>query len=91
MLVERTVKVSNKYGLHARASTRLAQLASQFSASVLLVGEEAPEPVDATSIIEVMSMGAENGQDITIRVEGEDAEVAIEAIVELFQRKFDED
>ena len=91
MEVERKVTVSNKYGLHARASTALVKTASQFDSEVLLGRDGSDEFVDAKSILGIMSMGAECGADLCLKVDGIDAEEAVEAIVALFERKFDEE
>ena len=91
MEVERKVTVSNKYGLHARASTALVKTASQFDSEVLLGRDGSDEFVDAKSILGIMSMGAECGADLCLKVDGVDAEAALEAIVALFERKFGEE
>lgn len=91
MEVECKVKVSNKYGLHARASTALVQTAAQFDSVVHLGREGSEEFVDAKSILGIMSMGAECGADLCLKADGTDAEEAVEAIISLFDRKFDEE
>ena len=91
MELVRSVKLSNRYGLHARASTRLAQVAKEFDAVVKLARDGVEEEVDAKSILGLLTLGAEKGQDLTLRISGDDAEGAMEAILELFERNFDED
>ena len=91
MEVECKVTVSNKYGLHARASTALVKTASQFDSEVLLGRDGSDEFVDAKSILGIMSMWAECGADLCLKVDGVDAEAALEAIVALFERKFGEE
>lgn len=90
MELERCLRISNKYGLHARASTRLAQLAKQFQSEVRLSRDENSEEVDGKSILGLLTLGAESGQSLRLRVAGGDAENAMRAIVELFERGFDE-
>ena len=89
--VVQSVKLSNRYGLHARASTRLAQLAKEYESDVRLSREGIEEEVDAKSILGLLTLGAEKGQALRVRVRGADAEGAMEAIVELFNRDFDEE
>ncbi len=89
--IEQCVKLSNKYGLHARASTRLAQLAKEFRSEVKVSREELEEEVDAKSILGLLTLGAEKGQKLMVRVTGEDAEGAMSAIVDLFARNFEEE
>ncbi len=91
MELEQSVNVSNTYGLHARASTLLANLAGKFQSEVRISTMDCPEPVDAKSILEIMSMGAEKGQELRLWICGDDAERAMQAILDLFERKFDEE
>ena len=91
MEVERKVTVSNKYGLHARASTALVKAASQFDSEVLLGRDGSDEFVDAKSILGIMSMGAECGSNLYLKADGDDEAAALDAIISLFDRKFDEE
>jgi phosphocarrier protein HPr len=87
-MLEREVTISNKLGLHARASAKLVQLLQGFNSNAFLVhrGRE----VNAKSIMGVMMLAAGVGSQITLRTDGPDEAVAIQAMVELFNRKFDE-
>jgi len=91
MEVECAVEIANKYGLHARASTRLAQVAKQFASSIRVskVGEE--DEVDAKSILGILTLGVEKGQVLRIRALGDDAEQAVAAVVQLVQHNFGEE
>ena len=84
MEVERKIKVANKYGLHARASTALVQTAAQFDSAVQLGRDGSEEFVDAKSILGIMSMGAECGANLCLKAEGTDATDALDAIIDLF-------
>jgi phosphocarrier protein HPr len=85
---ERDVVISNKLGLHARASAKLVQLLQSYSSTVWLRcrGRE----INAKSIMGVMMLAAGVGTPVTIRAEGPDEGAALDAVVDLFQRKFDE-
>lgn len=85
---ERDIVISNKLGLHARASAKLVQLLQGYSSSVWLRcrGRE----INAKSIMGVMMLAAGVGTPVTIRAEGKDEAAALDAVVDLFQRKFDE-
>jgi phosphocarrier protein HPr len=85
----RTVTIRNKRGLHARASAKFVTVASQFDAS-LRVSKDGSE-VGGTSIMGLMMLAAAPGDDIDIRASGVQAQAALEAIVALIDRKFDED
>jgi len=87
-MLEREITISNKLGLHARASAKLVQLLQGFKANAFLVfkGRE----VNAKSIMGVMMLAAGVGNPITLRTDGADEETAMDAMVDLFNRKFDE-
>jgi phosphotransferase system HPr (HPr) family protein len=87
--VSRDVQLSNKYGLHARPATLIAQTAKTFKSEVVLVKGE--ERVDAKSIFGLMTLAAEKGTTLTIRATGPDAESAVAKIVALVEAKFNED
>lgn len=87
-MAERELVISNKLGLHARASAKLVQLASRYKASVFIQAKG--REVNAKSIMGLMLLAAPKGTPIRLRTEGEDADEALEAAVDLFERKFDE-
>lgn len=91
MEVNRTIELTNKYGLHARSSTLLAQTAQKFKASVRLGRAGASDEVDAKSILAVLTLGAPKGQALAIRAFGEDAEKAVEALAQLIEKNFGEE
>jgi len=80
--------VSNRLGLHARASAKLVQLVSGFKSTVWLVSKG--REVNAQSIMGVMMLAAGMGTALTVRAEGADEEAALAAVIDLFDRKFDE-
>ncbi|WP_426687988.1 HPr family phosphocarrier protein [Rhodanobacter ginsengiterrae] len=85
---EQEVVISNKLGLHARASAKLVQLVQGFKSTVWLVSKG--REVNAQSIMGVMMLAAGLGSPLLVRAEGPDEEAALAAVVELFERKFDE-
>jgi phosphocarrier protein HPr len=87
-MLEQDVVVSNKLGLHARASAKLVQLVQGFKATVWLVSKG--REVNAQSIMGVMMLAAGLGSTLTIRADGPDEQSAVSAVSELFDRKFDE-
>ena len=91
MELECSVKISNKYGLHARASTRLAEVAKKFQSSIRLSRVGANEDVDAKSILGILTLGAEKGQTLRIRASGEDAKQAVDALLEVVRQNFGEE
>lgn len=91
MELESVVEVGNKYGLHARASTRLAQVAKQFQSNIQVSRLGEPEEVDAKSILGVLTLGIARGQNLRIRVAGDDAAEAMASIVDLVRNNFGEE
>ena len=85
----RTVEMLNKRGLHARASAKFVTLAAAQAASVEV--EKDGSRVCGTSIMGLMMLGAAMGDSITIHVEGEDAEAALEALAGLVEDRFGEE
>lgn len=88
-MIQRELTISNRLGLHARATAKLVQLLSAFRSQATL--EVRGREVNAKSIMGVMLLAAGPGAVITLRVDGEDELQAAEAVAALFERKFDED
>lgn len=87
-MLERDIVVSNRLGLHARASAKLVQLVAGFKSTVWLISKG--REVNAQSIMGVMMLAAGMGTSLAVRADGEDEEAALNAVVDLFDRKFDE-
>ncbi len=87
-MLEQEIVITNKLGLHARASAKLVQLVQGFKSTVWLVSKG--REVNAQSIMGVMMLAAGLGSPLIIRADGADEELALAAVVELFERKFDE-
>lgn len=88
-MAEQTVTVSNKLGLHARAAAKVVHQAGRYNATVEIVHGE--RQVNAKSILGVMMLAAAKGSVLKIRASGADAEAAVEGLVDLFNRRFDEE
>lgn len=87
-MIKRTIQVSNKLGLHARASAKLTQTASKFQASVWIARNG--RRVNAKSIMGVMMLAAGLGSTVELETDGPDEESAIDTIEALFNDKFGE-
>ncbi|MBD8547800.1 HPr family phosphocarrier protein [Sphingomonas sp. CFBP 8760] len=90
MTVRRTVTICNRRGLHARASAKFVTMASGLPCEVLVEKHEGGA-VTGTSIMGLMMLGAAMGDSITISANGDDAETAVAALVDLVEGKFGED
>jgi phosphocarrier protein len=80
--------ITNKLGLHARASAKLTQLASTFGCEIWLTRNA--RRVNAKSIMGVMMLAAGKGSTVLVEAEGADADAALKALLELIANKFGE-
>jgi len=85
---EKTLVITNKLGLHARAATKLAQLCQQFNATVTVSLDD--NSADASSIMGLMLLAGSQGKTVNVVTEGDDADIAIKQVCQLFSDKFDE-
>ena len=82
-------KITNKRGLHARASAKIVEAAARFQSHITVT--RTGRPSNARSIMGLMMLAASQGSDIEICAEGEDAEAAVVALLALADAKFGED
>ncbi|HCL86566.1 MAG TPA: HPr family phosphocarrier protein [Comamonadaceae bacterium] len=87
-MIQQTITISNKLGLHARASAKLTKLAGSFACNVFLSRGE--RRVNAKSIMGVMMLAAGLGTQVEIETDGSDEQEAMEALLELINGKFGE-
>lgn len=87
-MIESTVTVRNRAGLHTRPAAMVVKVASQFASDVYLVRDGFN--INAKSIIGVMTLAAEQGCELGLVVDGSDESAALAALVELFQTGFGE-
>jgi len=81
------VTVLNDNGLHMGPSSKIAQLAQSFRCEVTL-SRNGGEPVDAKSMIDLLTLAAEKGTVLLIQAEGDDAEEALSSMSLLFESGF---
>lgn len=82
------IVISNKLGLHARAAAKLTQVAGRFQSEVYIA--RGTQRVNAKSIMGVMMLAAGLGTTVTVDTQGDDADLALQAIQGLFENKFGE-
>ena len=87
-MIQATIRISNKLGLHARASAKLSKLAGSFRSEVSMTRNG--RRVNAKSIMGVMMLAAGIGSEVEIETEGDDEAEAMRAIVALVDDKFGE-
>lgn len=88
---ERSVTISNRLGLHARAAARLVRRAGQFTSHVELVRQDTGESADGKSILSVLLLAASSGTCLIVKTIGEDESRAADELVELIESKFGEE
>ncbi|PBC36199.1 HPr family phosphocarrier protein [Rhodococcus sp. ACS1] len=87
-MASRTVLIGSKVGLHARPAAKFTQAAAAVPVPVqIAVGESAP--VDAGSMLAVMTLGAAFGTEVTITAEGEGSEDALDRLADLLASDLD--
>ena len=87
-MIKSTVRISNKLGLHARASAKLTKLASGFQSDVYM--SRNARRVNAKSIMGVMMLAAGIGSDVELEIDGVDERAAMDALIALIESKFGE-
>jgi phosphocarrier protein len=87
--ISKTIEITNKRGLHARASAKFVNVAAGLTAKVEV--EKDGNKVVGTSIMGLMMLGAAMGDSITIYCEGEGAEQALAELAQLVETKFGEE
>ncbi|HYG32754.1 MAG TPA: HPr family phosphocarrier protein [Methylophilaceae bacterium] len=87
-MIKQDIEIINKLGLHARASTKLTQTASQHASEIWI--ERNGRRVNAKSIMGVMMLAAGKGSIVTLEADGKDEQQAIEALAALINDRFGE-
>ena len=87
-MLDRTVTIRNRLGLHARAAVKFVNLANRFGASVKIVKDG--DEIDGKSILGILTLAATQGTPIRLVVAGKDEDAAMAALAELIANRFDE-
>ena len=82
-MISRTVKIGSSNGLHARPAAVFANAAGEYDVEFTLTKDE--ESVDAASLLEVMTLGAEFGDEVTLSTEDDSATEALDALATLLE------
>lgn len=88
-MVEQTVVIQNRLGLHARACSVFVKEAAKFASHVFLSRDGLE--VNGKSILGVMMLAAERGAELSLRVDGADEQAAMDALVKVINDKFGEE
>jgi phosphocarrier protein HPr len=87
-MLKQDIEIINKLGMHARASTKLTQTASQFASEIWI--ERNNRRVNAKSIMGVMMLAASKGSIVTLETSGPDEKAALDALINLINSRFGE-
>ncbi len=88
-MIEKTVVVTNRLGIHARPATVFVQAAAKFQADIFLSKGDVSR-VNGKSIMGVMMLAAEQGAEVLVEAEGTDAAQAVDALAELLANDFED-
>ena len=88
--IARTLTVQNKMGIHARPAAMIVRVSNKYPSTDIFV-EKDGEQVNGKSIMSLMMLAAGRGSEIKFKAQGEAAEVMLDEISQLFERKFDEE
>jgi phosphocarrier protein len=88
-MTEQTITIKNRAGIHARPAALLVQTTKDFKSNIYF--EKDGDRINAKSIMGIITLGAAYGAEIKIIAEGEDEQAAVEALVRLFESKFEEE
>lgn len=87
--VQQKVKITNTLGLHARPASLFVKIATNFKSEIIV--EKDGEEVNGKSLMGLLMLAAASGSIINISARGEDCENALRAIIELIDKKFEEE
>ena len=88
-MMEITIEIKNKAGLHARPAALFAQKAAAFKSTIMIYKDN--KSINAKSIIGIMGLGIKQGNSILLKVDGPDAAEAIQTLQKLVADKFGEE
>ena len=87
-MTRRETRIVNRLGLHARAAAQLVRMANEYYSDISLI--KSHQEANAKTIMEVLMLGAAQGENLTVEATGDDEEHAVEAIVQLIDARFNE-
>jgi len=88
-MTEKVITVINRAGIHARPSALLVQTTKNFISNIYI--EKGTDRINAKSIMGIITLGAAYGTELKLIAEGEDEAAAVDALVKLFESKFEEE
>ena len=86
---ERHVRVGSKVGLHARPASLFAKAVAESGVAVQ-IAKEGGKPVNARSVLNLLTLGAGYGEPVILSAEGEGADVALDSLAAMLERELDD-
>lgn len=86
-MIEKSIKVTNEVGLHARPAAMLVKAAAKYSSNIDIRYKD--KTANCKSILSLMSLRAKQGEIVSLTISGEDEEIALKEIVSLFENNFE--
>jgi len=87
--ISHNIEIINKLGMHARAAAKFVSIASGFTSHIDV--EKNGQKINGKSIMGVMMLAAGKGSFITLHIDGDDAQLCADALIQLINNRFDED
>lgn len=87
-MIEKTVTIINKAGMHTRPASNIVKIASRYKSDFFIIKNG--YSINGKSIIGVMTLAAEQGSTLTLRFEGEDEEKSAKEVIKFFEEGFGE-
>jgi phosphocarrier protein NPr len=87
-VIERSIEIKNKLGLHARAAAKLVHTAARFKSDIKI--RKGDEEVDGKSILGILLLAAGRGSTVLVKANGVDERDALDAVEKLIDARFDE-
>jgi phosphocarrier protein len=87
-MATRTATIASSVGLHARPAALFVEAATNTGLDIE-IGRAGEDPVDATSILGVMALGAKFGEEVVLTADGDGADAALDSLVQLLETDLD--
>ncbi len=87
-MLKRTVTIRHKYGIHARPAAKIVSLCNGFAADITIL-KEGEQPASGKNILDIMMLAAGTGEELELRIEGEDEAAAMEQLAAMMESDFD--
>lgn len=88
-MIQKTIEIENELGLHSRVAASFVQICSKYKSEIFIKKDEFE--INAKSIMGIMALGASNGENVGIVIDGPDEEEAMEEIVMFFKNLVETD